>query len=922
MFRSFPHYSFSVRYCHNPTSGASVWVHGLKLVHGTNVIGGFVGKSSAASVVDVSTGQASTGPLQSIVDSLVSSADDLASLVDATLSTIKYAEVTSIDDDWGLVVDGEYTAEGTKYAYAAGGFAGALEAAVLGERSNSNDELTVSRLRAVNGGHYVGGFFGLGDTGSLASVGGAGSSKLLDLIKLNKTRVLSAFRTYVYHASVQGVNDGITVTAHDHKSFGVMTTYQVSGAAGGFGGALINGTVENSSVSNLNTIQAPHYAAGFVGISDRNGVASVEGLSVDDSFVLGKVLTGLGLDLSANAEVLAIIGSTFTNCSADGYGPGFITSVTQTQVPIESVVNQADLIGSCAAGFVGFGDISQIDSCAVSDLKLALSPQIAGGFIGRTSNAYLIHTDVSAGLLEGVLQLVNLLLRILYVNGLEHLDLINLPGEYAGLQLLAEGNLLYVNLGGLKIGVRLADPSDPEYDANQDVALVTIGSSTVALPVTDQQIDTSSPNVQANLFEGNRTSVRSSTVTGINTGYDVFGGGAGQENDGLGPLGYAGGFVGFNESGYFSHDTMVLCDVVRGASGKVGPFSGWLKYNGNTYAPAWYEGYDNNGSSNDNQYSIYRAQNAGLTQANTSGGTPFAGMVTDTSTGKTYNRYDVLHYAVIKTHEDLKNAVKSGAASSEPLEAYASPAKAVLMLDTALGPNPKGETIKPDELKDPCSEDFTLNVHKKWRDYNDMFSTRPAKLEVEVEIIDIGTTPRAQLVQSIFPESGWTRADIAVLKAQYPDAPLGDKNPIILELEPNSGDDDFHWKNKLEKLPVAYRATVMVDDGTGTNTLIPKPKLDTNGNQVRDEHGNPVYETEIHYLQYVVTERVPDGYKLVQYELLEDTASVVILNEIDSVVLPATGGPGEPYYMLAGIPLTLGIILLEIKKRRRIIQNE
>ena len=288
--------------------------------------------------------------------------------------------------------------------------------------------------------------------------------------------------------------------------------------------------------------------------------------------------------------------------------------------------------------------------------------------------------------------------------------------------------------------------------------------------------------------------------------------------------------------------------------------------------------------------------------------------------------------------------------------------------------NPKSEAIKPDEKKDPCDEDFTLTVHKKWRDYNNMFSTRPAKLEVEVEIIDIGTTPRRELVQSIFPESDWTKADIAALKAQYPDAPLGDKNPIILELEPNSGDDDFHWKNKLEKLPVAYRATVMVDDGTGTDTLIPKQKMepvtdasgnpvyvqkvddqgnpvfDTNGDPVYvqevdehgnpvtdqsgnpvyvqqmkpavDEHGKPVYETEIHYLQYVVTERVPDGYKLVQYELKEDTASVVILNEIDSVVLPATGGPGEPYYMLAGIPLTLGIILLEIKKRRRIIQNE
>lgn len=902
---------------HHEDGSPSVWVHKLKRVCGTNAIGGFIGKSASASLVNADTSQASNGFLQQILNSLVSTPEQLASLAQATLSTIKYAEVTASDDDWGLVVEGGYQNGGSKeYAYYAGGFAGLLEGAVLGEHDEAGDTLQVTNLRAVNGGHYVGGFFGLADTGSVAEVGGAdggsGTTKLLSLLNADGISAVNAFRTYIYHASVNGVRDGITVTANDWRSSGVMSTYQVSGAAGGFGGGLINGTVKDSQVSNLNAVKAPHYAAGFIGIMDRNGVASVDDLSVSDEHALGKLLTFLGLDLSANVDALNIIGSIVENSSVSGISAGFTTVATTTQLPIGERVNQVDLTGSCAAGFTGFGDVSQIDNCQVSNLKYAVSPQIAAGFIGRGSVAYLIGADASSGLTEALVGLVNLLLRILYLGGLENIGLLDLPGEYLGLRILSEGDLLYVNLLGLRIGVSLSR-NDAEYGGNQDAAIITIGSSTIKLPCNENGIDTSSPNVQVQLIEGNRTTVRNSSVRGIPYGYDVFGGGAGQNADGTQYWGYAGGFVGYNESGFFSHDRMWLCDVVRGTANQVGPFSGHLKYNNNTYPASWYE-------YNENKYSIYRSWNAALDHVETAGNVPFGNSSEDSAGGIDFNRYDVLHYNVITSHADLEDAMQKGSGDPAELEAWVSSAKAVLMLDTPLRPNEETETVEPDEMKDPCDELFDLTVHKKWRDYNNKFDSRPEKLEIEVQVIDVGVTPRMQLVQSIFPESDWSPADFDLLDAQFPgfQEKYGSSNPILMELEAGE-EESIHWKGKLEGLPVAYRVTVK--DGFGN----PVPELDENGDTLLDENNEPVYQTEIHYLQYVVTERVPDRYKLVQYEILEDTASVIILNELDDIVLPSSGGSGISFsYMLAGIPLFIGMALFYInsKKRRKEVQNE
>ena len=96
---------------------------------------------------------------------------------------------------------------------------------------------------------------------------------------------------------------------------------------------------------------------------------------------------------------------------------------------------------------------------------------------------YLVDVDIDSRLTGVVVGVVNALVRALYLKEAQQADVVNLDGEYAGLKLMADGDLLYVNLLGLKIGASLCK-NDSEY--NTDAVIVTIGSSTVKLPCDDQ----------------------------------------------------------------------------------------------------------------------------------------------------------------------------------------------------------------------------------------------------------------------------------------------------------------------------------------------------------------------------------------------------------------------------------------------------
>lgn len=872
-----------------PAAGATTsgtWVRKLKEVRGTRDVGGFVGRSSAASVLTADTENASDGFLQKLLDSLISTPGDLADVLNATIATIKYAEVTASDSTWGIVVDGSYTEDGqTKYAEAAGGFAGSLEASILGKRRDDACTLKVEGLRGVVGGYYAGGFFGLADVGSVASVGGAsgsGTTSILNLIQAGNISVLDAFRTYVYHASVTGVADGIRVYAHDKGSTGVMSTYTAIGSAGGFGGGLMNGTVEDSSVTGLNHVEAPYYAAGFVGYMGKGGGVTAGSASITDSTVAGKLLSALGLNLNLNAQVLDIVGSTVSACTAAGFVDGFETVATDAQAAT-STTSEADVKGSCAAGFAGYADVSQIEDCKVTGYKLAQSPQIAAGFLGRGSVAYAVDLDANSKLTEVVVGIVNTLLRALYLGGdqAENINLVNLKTEndLFGLSVLAEGDLLSVSLFGLKISVGLSK-NDPEYGGAKDAAIITIGSSTIKLPCTqDGGIDTSdNPNLTINLIEANRTMVKNSSVAGIEDGYDVLGGGATQtrtmdesgtwtttEAEGTDSLGYAGGFVAYNDNGYFSHDSMTLCDVVLGTSGLVGPFSAHTDASSRT--AAYLEGGEETSGykygqerTNDNTYPIYRSYNADYSTVVTSGGTEFGSAsyvgADGTSTGTTWNRYDVTHRSVIKSFSDLEGAQQTGDGGSVvALGAYASAAKAVLMDDTPITPNTKGDTVEPDDLKDPCDERITLTVNKVWKgDLANIAGTRPENgVTVYVWQVDAGTTPSSELVTAGTPE----------------DASAATYATLQLTSEANAQDHTEAWKAQLTDLPVAYHPT------------------DAEGNATSETHYYHYYVSEVEVSQYTTT-----------YEVQQDTASVTVTNRYKGFPLPDLGGQGAGIWFL------------------------
>ena len=682
----------------------------LRRVTGRIAVGGYVGLASAGSVAGVNT-NASNGLLQGILDHLIATPGDLATVLKATATTIHAATVSAADKEWGFVVDGAYKDGGTvKYAAYAGGFAGSLEASAVGEKDSTAKKIQVQNLRSVDGGLYAGGFFGLADVAGVAQVSGkdpkGSETKLLSgLIKLGNTSVLDAFRTYIYDSSVTGVQDGLTVQAHTSQApEGNFTETRYTGCAGGFGGGMMDGSVKNSAVSNLANVEGLNYTGGFVGHLGKSGVADIDDLSV-----LEKLLGG-------TVGALDLFGSHVDNCSVTGFGLGTVIKAQGGQQPI-------------AGGFAGYADLAKINGCSTTALKQVTSGKIAGGFIGRTDMNYVVSAELQSRLLNIVFTIVNKLLSILYVGDLQNLGVLDVDlGWVLTVKLLADGKTLAVSLLGLQIGVALNKKAGPNQS---DLAIITIGDSVIELPCTENGIDKDNiPNVKINLIKGNRTDIDGCRVTGISSGYDVFAGGAGNDADGTDKEGYSGGFIGLNHEGQVKNSTMTLCDVVRGTEKLVGPFTGVndLKsvYSFNTIKSI--EG-------NNNHYSIYRAFDAVLNQVvKADKTTVFGTAVQDTSTGTNYNRYDVQHLDIINAYDDLKDAKMEDTAASKTAElaAYESPAKAVLMLDTPTNANPDSTTTEPADTADPCKKKIDLTISKIWKDFANIDGKRPNSITVKV----------------------------------------------------------------------------------------------------------------------------------------------------------------------------------------------
>lgn len=705
--------------------GGQIWGDGtnscsitnLRRVDGTSYVGGFAGKVDPGSVaaIDTATKQ---GLLNKLLDVLMVNAPaELIKVLNATVSTIRCASVSAWDD-WGVIVNGTYqNGSNTGYAKAAGGFAGSLCGAVLGEKDKPGSGIHADKIRSVVAGEYAGGCFGIADVSGAANISAGNETSVLQyLLKLGRTDVLDAFRSYIYYGNVTGSPDaGLGVSANTATDAGQNNQVTYSGTAGGFGGSLLNGSVKNSSVTGLNYVTGLNSVGGFVGYSGKSGVVKMEKLDVlGDKF--GQLLGGA-------FGVLDIFGSHIDDSSVTGVPGGY---TVQSKGGKEQI----------AGGFIGYANLARMSGCNAGDdqnqeksLKLVESGGTAGGFAGRTSFAYLADVKLDSTVVDALFVVLNRLVRALYLDKIQDSDLLHINLGIVKVDALYEGNLLHVNLLGLDISVGLSKKST-ENDQQTDFAIIKIGDSSIKLPCDKNGIITRDndvkSNISVNLIKANRTKITDSNVYGISTGYDVYAGGAGNDVDGGAKDGRSGGFVGYNDEGLLKNNNMYYCDVVRGTSKLVGPFSGKSDldsaYDFNTKAGV--EGENNN-------YRIYRKPAISFDEIKKN-----SKLLTDTfSQENGWSIFSVKHVVQVDEYNTLQNAVMATKDSSETadLNAYVSDAKAVLMSDTKTTVNTGDSTSpEPSDTQDPCDEFVNLTINKVWKDFRNMDNIRPDTIKVTI----------------------------------------------------------------------------------------------------------------------------------------------------------------------------------------------
>ena len=702
--------------------GGQVWgestahcqVKKLRRVDGRSYVGGFVGSSRPGSVATLNP-TAGEGLLSQLLNKLLSTPSDLIKVLNATVATIRYADVESWDD-WGFIVNGAYTTgkNNTSYAKTAGGFAGMLEGTVLGKKDSPTAGISVTNIRSVIAGEYAGGCFGVADVAGVANISAGNETSLLDkLLKLGRTDVLDAFRSYVYYGNISGSKDaGLSVNANVAVKSGQNNQVTYSGTAGGFGGSLLNGSVKNSTVTQLSNVRGLNSVGGFIGYSGKSGIVKADKIDVlGDS--TGQLLGGaLG--------VMDIFGSHIDNCNVSGTSDGY---TVQSQNGDEQI----------AGGFIGYANLARMSKCTAgsdsdlnSGLKQVASGGTAGGFAGRTSFAYLADLKLDSGPVNVIFMLVNKLIKALYLDKLQGSNLLKINLGIIKVEALYKGNLLHVNLLGLDISVGLSKKST-DNKQQTDLAIITIGDSSIKLPCDENGLlddnDTKS-NISVSLIKANRTKITDSNVYGVSYGYDVYAGGANNNTDGTATDGRSGGFVGFNDEGLLKNNNMYYCDVVRGTKDLVGPFSGKSKldsvYDFNKLEKVEGEG---------NNYRIYRKLDKSLTQIKNNN------KVLNSSYEKNngWDIYIIKHMDIVKAFNNLENAVLSNGSETADLKAYESPAKAVLMADTKTTLNTgESETPEPSESQDPCDKLVKLTINKVWKDFDNFNNKRPDSITVTI----------------------------------------------------------------------------------------------------------------------------------------------------------------------------------------------
>lgn len=702
--------------------GGQIWgentahcqVKKLRRIDGRSYVGGFVGSSRPGSVATLNP-TAGEGLLRKLLNKLLSTPSDLIKVLNATVATINYADVESWDD-WGFIVNGAYTTgnKNTSYAKTAGGFAGMLEGTVLGEKDKPETGVSVKNIRSVVAGEYAGGCFGVADVAGVANISAGNETSLLDkLLKLGRTDVLDAFRSYVYYGNVIGSKDaGLSVNANVAVKSGQNNQVTYSGTAGGFGGSLLNGSVKNSTVTQLSNVRGLNSVGGFIGYSGKSGVVKADKIDV-----LGN---NTGQLLGGALGVMDIFGSHIDECSVSGTSDGY---TVQSQNGDEQI----------AGGFIGYANLARMSKCTAgsksdlnSGLKQVASGGTAGGFAGRTSFAYLADLKLDSGPVNVIFAVVNELIKALYLDKTQDLNLLKINLGIIKVEALYDGKLLHVNILGLDISVGLSKKST-ENNQQTDLAIITIGDSSIKLPCDKNGLlndnDTKS-NISISLIKANRTKITDSSVHGVSYGYDVYAGGATNNSNGTTKDGRSGGFVGFNDEGLLKNNNMYYCDVVRGTNNLVGPFSGKSEldsvYPSNTVDKVEGEG---------NNYRIYRKLDKSLKEIKNNN------QILNSNYEKNdgWDIYTIQHMITVKAFDNLKNAVLSNGREKADLKAYESPAKAVLMADTKTTLNTgESDTPEPSESQDPCDKLVKLTINKVWKDFDNFDNKRPDSITVTI----------------------------------------------------------------------------------------------------------------------------------------------------------------------------------------------
>lgn len=832
--------------------GGQIWGDGsnscsitnLRRVDGTSYVGGFAGKVDPGSVaaIDTATKQ---GLLNKLLDVLMVNAPaELIKVLNATVSTIRCASVSAWDD-WGVIVNGTcQSGSNTGYAKAAGGFAGSLCGAVLGEKDKPGSGIHADKIRSVVAGEYAGGCFGIADVSGAANISAGNETSVLQyLLKLGRTDVLDTFRSYIYYGNVTGSLDaGLGVSANTATDAGQNNQVTYSGTAGGFGGSLLNGSVKNSSVTGLNYVTGLNSVGGFIGYSGKSGVVKLEKLDV-----LGN---NTGQLLGGALGVLDIFGSHIDDSSVTGVPGGYT---------VQSKGGEEQIAG----GFIGYANLTRMSGCNAggaknqeNSLKQVASGGTAGGFAGRTSFAYLADVKLDSTVVDALLVVLNNLVKALYLDKIQDSNLLHINLGIVKVDALYEGNLLHVNLLGLDISVGLSKKSD---DNNQqtDFAIIKIGDSSIKLPCDKNGIITKDndvkSNISVNLIKANRTKITDSNVYGISTGYDVYAGGAGNDADGTATDGRSGGFVGYNDEGLLKNNNMYYCDVVRGTSKLVGPFSGKSDlesvYDFNTKAGV--EGENNN-------YRIYRKPAISFDEIKKN-----SKLLTDMfSQENGWSIFSVKHVVQVDEYNTLQNAVMATKDSFETadLNAYVSDAKAVLMSDTKTTVNTEDSTSpEPSDAQDPCDEYVNLTINKVWKDFRNMDGIRPDSITVKIS-------------------RSWTDAD----GTEHTEVVPGYENYVITGDISKSTWQEIIKSEKPDKLLSAY---------------------------IKDANEIP------HYYKYFITEKEIEGYTTT-IETSKDGFTFTIINR-HFALLPDTGGEGIMMFIIAGGLLLAFLLYTGRRRKRK-----